>query len=37
VVKAFDDAERRTVRERPYSAVLCAGLFGFLNAVVRRA
>jgi ElaB/YqjD/DUF883 family membrane-anchored ribosome-binding protein len=32
----LDDALRRTVRERPYTALLCAGAVGFLYLVIRR-
>ena len=32
----LDAALRRTVRERPYTALLCAGALGFLYAVIRR-
>jgi ElaB/YqjD/DUF883 family membrane-anchored ribosome-binding protein len=30
----LDDALRRTVRERPYTALLCAGAVGFLYALI---
>ena len=32
----LDKALRRTVRERPYSALACAAAVGFLYAVIRR-